>query len=60
MNCEYLVYIKSDKGDNKEEHKEDEKEECKKEAKPDKISKQDKVLELVSNGLFEKKKFLIF
>jgi len=60
INVKELVYIKSDQGDNKEEHKGDEKEECKKEAKPDKISKQDKVLELVSNGLFEKKKFLIF
>lgn len=60
INVKELVYIKSDQGDNKDENKGDEKEECKKEVKPDKISKQDKVLELVSNGLFEKKKFLIF
>lgn len=58
INVKELVYIKSDQGDNKE-HKEDENEECKKE-KSDKISKQDKVLELVSNGIFENKKFLIF
>ena len=60
INIKELIYIKNDQEHNKEDQKGDEKEECKKEVKPDKMSKQDKVLELVSSGLFEKKKFLIF
>ena len=51
-----LVYIKKDKNNN-----EDEKEEKKDILKnPEKIPKQDKVLEILLNGLKDKRKFLIF
>jgi len=62
INVKELVYIKTDnkeedKSDNKEEDKSDNKEEDKSD---NKVSKQDKVLELVSTGIFENRKFLIF
>jgi hypothetical protein len=58
INIKELVYIKKDSlsnddSDVKEEQKEDKNIE-------NKLSKQDKVLEIVSNGLTENKKFLIF
>lgn len=56
INVKELIYIKkeNDENDDKKEEKKEEKREDKK------ITKQDKVLELVSNGLKENRKFLIF
>lgn len=58
INVKELVYIKKENG----EEKEDKKEEIfiNKEKIEKKITKQDKILEIVSNGIKENRKFLIF
>lgn len=53
INVKELIYIKKENDDKKEEKKEEKREDKK-------ITKQDKVLELVSDGLKENRKFLIF
>ena len=58
INIKELIYIKKDTNDQDGNGNGDEKEE-KKEIEI-KLSKQDKVLEIVSKGLYENKKFLIF
>ena len=61
VNVKELVYIsinKNDEKDDSDEKKREEKEEKKEEKKS--VTKQDKVLDLVSKGLKQNKKFLIF
>lgn len=58
INVKELIYIKKESDD--EDKKEDDKKEKSNENYQNKMTKQDKVLEIVSNGLKENRKFLIF
>lgn len=57
INVKELIYIKKENDENDDDKKEEKKEEKREDKK---ITKQDKVLEIVSNGLKENRKFLIF